>query len=34
MARGSIGPKFSNGVQDVEFDLLRRRGFQPPWERF
>lgn len=21
-------------IQDVEFDLLRRRGFQPPWERF
>jgi tetratricopeptide (TPR) repeat protein len=21
-------------IQDVEFDLLRRRGFQPPWERY
>lgn len=20
--------------QDIEFDLLRRRGFQPPWERY
>jgi len=21
-------------IQEVEFDLLRRRGFQPPWERY
>lgn len=27
-------PEILQRVQDVEFDLLRRRGFQPPWERF
>jgi tetratricopeptide (TPR) repeat protein len=27
-------PQIPRRVQDVEFDLLRRRGFQPPWERF
>jgi tetratricopeptide (TPR) repeat protein len=27
-------PQLPRRVQDVEFDLLRRRGFQPPWERY
>lgn len=27
-------PQLPRRLQDVEFDLLRRRGFQPPWERF
>ncbi len=27
-------PQLPRRTQDVEYDLLRRRGFQPPWERY
>lgn len=27
-------PQLPRRIQDLEYDLLRRRGFQPPWERF
>jgi hypothetical protein len=33
-AEGMDRPQLPQRIQDVEFDLLRRRGFQPPWERF
>lgn len=30
----SIDPPLEHRVQDIRLNFLRRRGFQPPWERF
>lgn len=27
-------PELDNRIQEVEVDILKRRGFQPPWERY
>lgn len=35
MAKGTIpDPEISNQIQQLHEDFLRRRGFQPPWERY
>ncbi|HIK33904.1 MAG TPA: tetratricopeptide repeat protein [Oscillatoriales cyanobacterium M59_W2019_021] len=35
MAKGAIpDPEISNQIQQLHEDFLRRRGFQPPWERY
>lgn len=35
MAKGAIpDPAISNQIQQLHEDFLRRRGFQPPWERY
>ncbi len=32
--RGTSDPELSEQIQRMQEDFLRRRGFQPPWERF
>jgi tetratricopeptide (TPR) repeat protein len=32
--RGASDPELSEQIQRMQEDFLRRRGFQPPWERF
>jgi tetratricopeptide (TPR) repeat protein len=31
---GQTNPELDNRIQEVEVDILKRRGFQPPWERY
>lgn len=31
---GETNPELDTRVQQVEVDILKRRGFQPPWERY
>jgi tetratricopeptide (TPR) repeat protein len=31
---GATNPELDNRVQRLEVDILKRRGFQPPWERY
>jgi len=31
---GATNPELDNRVQQLEVDILKRRGFQPPWERY
>src|ERR687885_390895 len=31
---GQTNPELDNRIQQVEVDILKRRGFQPPWERY
>lgn len=34
MAKGGPDAEISNQIQQLHEDFLRRRGFQPPWERY
>ena len=34
IARGIGDPDLSTQIQQIQEDFLRRRGFQPPWERY
>lgn len=31
---GQTNPELDNRIEQVEVDILKRRGFQPPWERY
>jgi tetratricopeptide (TPR) repeat protein len=31
---GATNPELDNRIQRLEVDILKRRGFQPPWERY
>ena len=31
---GQTNPELDNRIQQVQVDILKRRGFQPPWERY
>ncbi|HEY9665895.1 MAG TPA: tetratricopeptide repeat protein, partial [Coleofasciculaceae cyanobacterium] len=31
---GETNPELDTRIQQVQVDILKRRGFQPPWERY